>query len=177
MEQVLRVKDRGITLEIGFADLLKYHGRFYIGGVALAFKALELGFRELVPGAVPDRERIGFTTGIGLDGPGVIDAVEMVTRAKTRGTLVTDTAAVRDKPGIVTPEGSGKYYFELRYDKQTIGMAVKPGIIPDEFMLLCRKSHAGAISEDERRRLQAVKETMAVQVMATDPAALFTVYR
>ena len=132
MAQVLRIKDRGTILEIGFEDLLKYHGRFYIGGVALAFKLLELAFRELTPNAIPDRERIGFTSGLGVHGPGVIDAVEMVTRAKTRGQLISDTDAVQEKPGIVAPEGTGKYYFEIRYGDQNIGLAVKPGIIPED---------------------------------------------
>lgn len=177
MQQVLRVKDRGIVLEIGFDDLLKYHGRFYIGGVALAFKLLELGFRELVPNEVPERELIGFTTGLGLHGPGVIDAVEMVTRAKTRGQLVFDTSVVQDKPGIIAPDGTGKYYFILRYADKQIGIAVKPDIIPDEFMVLSRKTHAETITDTEKIRLQEVKETLAAQIVNSEPDDLFTIYR
>jgi len=177
MSQVLRVKDRGIILEIGFEDLLKYHGRFYIGGVALAFKLLELGFRELVPDATPDRELIGFTSGLGLHGPGVIDAVEMVTRARTRGQLITDTNSIQGKPGIIAPDGTGKYYFEVSYGETKIGVAVKPGIIPDEFMELSRKNHAEIITEAEKIRLQEVKECLAAEIVASAPEKLFEVYR
>jgi hypothetical protein len=177
MAQVLCVKDRGIVLEIGFEDLLKYHGRFYIGGVALAFKLLELAFRELVPNAIPDREHIGFTSGLGLHGPGVIDAVEMVTRARTRGQLIINTDAVQDKPGIIAPDGVGKYYFAIRYGDKNIGLAVKPGIIPDEFMELSRKVHAETITESEKIRLQEVKESLANQIVRSMPEDLFTVYK
>ncbi|MBP2637076.1 MAG: hypothetical protein H6Q72_2983 [Firmicutes bacterium] len=177
MQQVLRVKDRGIVLEIGFEDLVKYHGRFYIGGVALAFKLLELGFKELVPNAIPEREFIGFTSGLGLHGPGVIDAVEMVTRAKTRGQLVVETDIVKDKPGIIAPDGVGKYYFVIRYADKQIGIAVKPDIIPDEFMVLSRKTHAETITETEKIRLQEVKENLATQIVNAEADELFTIYR
>ena len=49
MEKYIRVKDRDTVLEISYEDMIKYHGRFNIGGVALAFKALELGLSKLVP--------------------------------------------------------------------------------------------------------------------------------
>jgi hypothetical protein len=177
MPEVLRVIDQGVVLEIGFDDLLKYHGRFYIGGVALAFKVLELGFRELVPNSTPDRELIGFTTGLGLHGPGVIDAVEMATRAKTRGTLNVDTQLVQGKPGIIAPDGVGKYYFEVHYGEAKIGLAVKQGVIPEEFMELSRKIHAETITDAEKIRLQEVKESMAAEIIVSPPEKLFDTYR
>ncbi len=47
MKNVLMVKDRGNVLQISYEDMIKYHGRFHIGGVAMAFKALELAFERL----------------------------------------------------------------------------------------------------------------------------------
>lgn len=177
MEEVLRVSDRGVVLEIGFRDLVKYHGRFYIGGVALAFKLMQLAFQELVPGGVPDRELIGFATGLGLNGPGVIDAVEMATRAKTRGRLATTIAALDEKPGPEAPDGAGRYYFEFTYGPKTIGLGVKPKLIPEEFMALSRKVHAQTISEAEKARLQEVKEELAAALLAAAPEELFIVHK
>lgn len=174
--QYLRVKDRGTILEIGFEDLVKYHGRFYIGGVALAYKLMEIGFRELVPDDIPDREQISFTSGLGLSGPGVIDAVEMVTRAKTRGRLVLEEEAAKNKPGPVAPNGIGRYYFEVRYADRAVGLAVRDNVIPNEFMELSRKVHDETISETEKIRLQQVKEELAEKILAAAPDELFILF-
>ncbi len=70
----------------------------------------------------------------------------------------------------------GKYYFEVCYGESQIGLAVKEGVIPEEFMDLSRKIHAEVITKDERVRLQKVKEFMAAAIVASPPDALFEIY-
>lgn len=176
-ERILRVKDRGVVLTIGYDDLVKYHGRYNIGGVALAFRVMELGFAQLAPGGVPDRERIGFASGLGLSGSGVIDAVEMATRAGTRGQLRTDATPPDGKPALAAPDGVGKYYFAMSYDGRTLGFLLKPGLIPGEFIELCRKGHEQTISGPEKVRLQQVKENLAAAVLAAAADDLFVICR
>ena len=83
-----------------------------------------------------------------MNGTGVVDAVEMATRARTRGKLTADCEAVKDKLAPDAPNG-GKYYFEVEYDGRKIAVPLKDGLIPNEFIVLSRKAHMGNISDDE----------------------------
>jgi hypothetical protein len=172
MGNKFKIRDRDTILEISYEDMIKYHGRFNIAGVALAFKVLELAFSKLAGKEIPAREKISFFSGIGNAGMGVIDGVEMVTRARTRGRLVADDAAAKGKPAPDAPEG-GKYYFEVGYGNKKIGLALKEGMIPEEFMILSRKAYASELNEGETNRLQVVKEQIATAVMSNEAVDLF----
>src|SRR5215207_10169307 len=106
----LVVLDQGTSISISFEDLLKYHGRSSIAGVAHAFKAMERAFAVLSPGGPPAREDV--TVESGFPGGGARDAFEMVTRAVTgdRYRLVSAPA------GVGAPEApGGHFYFRLGY--------------------------------------------------------------
>ncbi|MGH3624754.1 MAG: hypothetical protein ACRDQ5_23690, partial [Sciscionella sp.] len=80
---VIEVRDGDEVISLSFGDLVKYHGRSSIGGVAHGFKAMERGLPLLCAGQPPDRYDIDIQTA--FDGPGARDAFEMVTRAVTGG--------------------------------------------------------------------------------------------
>jgi hypothetical protein len=172
MGSILKISDKETVLEISYEDMIKYHGRFNIAGVALAFKIMELAFSKIAGTEIPAREKISFFSGIGSVGRGVIDGVEMVTRARTRGKLIADAGAARGKPASDTPEG-GKYYFEVGYGSKKIGLSLKEGMIPEEFMILSRKAYTGELNEGEAKRLQVVKEQIAAAVMSNEAVDLF----
>ncbi|MGI6548485.1 MAG: hypothetical protein ACOX4Q_00405 [Syntrophomonadales bacterium] len=173
MADKLVFKDRVNIVEITYEDMIKYHGRFHIAGVAMAYKVLELAFSVLFnEGEIPSRREVRFLTGIGMNGTGVIDAVEMATRAWTGGRLTADCDVVKDKLAPDAPNG-GKYYFEVGYDSRRIEVSLKDGLIPDEFIVLSRKAHMGNISQDEIVRLQRIKEQIASFIMSTDAKDLF----
>lgn len=44
MGNKLVFEDRVGIVEITYEDMIKYHGRFHIAGVAMAYKVLELAF-------------------------------------------------------------------------------------------------------------------------------------
>lgn len=169
---VLKVSDRDIVLTISYEDMIKYHGRFNIGGVAIAFKVLELAFSKLSLEAVPAREKINFVSGMGMAGLGLIDGVEMVTRAWTRGRMIADDQLNTRLPALDLPDG-GKYYYEMEYEGKRIAMALKDGLIPEEFMVLTRKAKAATINPEEAYLLQAVKEDIAAALMSREPEELF----
>jgi len=177
MEQFIRVKDRDTVLEISYEDMIKYHGRFNIGGVALAFKALELGFQKTVPpGEIPERNKISFVSALGESATGVVDAVEMATRAVSRGAMSTDMDFGRDVDAPANPDG-GKFYFEVSYDGKKIGLSVKPGLIPEEFTGLLTIAMSRHLNLEEMQRLQEVKEDIAALVMSKDVEDLFDIHR
>lgn len=175
MGDFLEVQDRDTVLAISYQDMIKYHGRFNIGGVALAYKALELGFQLLVPkGEVPQRRKICFNSALGPTATGVVDGVELVTRALTRNCLDTDINIGRDAKAPANPDG-GKFYFELDYAGQKVGMALKEGLIPQEFTALLKILEKRPLTTDEMNRLQQVKEEIAAAVMALPAEQLFNI--
>lgn len=174
MADTLSIKDRDTVLHISYEDMIKYHGRFHIGGVAMAYKALELGFAKIIPGETPSRDKVSFASGLGKAATGVLDAVELVTRARTRGELIVDPALGGDIAAPATP-GGGKFYFELTYNGIKLGLALKDGLVPAEFMILSKKAIARSLDQEGATRLQAVKEEMAANLMSKPAEELFNV--
>jgi hypothetical protein len=173
---LIQIRDQQDLLGFDFDDLIKYHGRFNIGGVAMAFRVLAEGFARLSPTEPPERSQIAFKSGLGEKGTGVIDAVEMVTRAKTHGRLTLEQTWLAGKPGPATPDGRGKYYFELTVDDKQLGFELRSGLIPAEFIELTRKLHAQTITESELQRLRQIKEHLAPAILAAPFADLFHIH-
>ena len=175
-EPLIQVRDQQDILSFSFDDLVKYHGRFNIGGVAMAFRVLKEGFARLSPAAAPERRQISFKSGLGEKGTGVIDAVELVTRAKTRDKLTLEQSWLAGNPGPATPDSRGKYYFELSIDGNQLGFELKADLIPTEFIELINKLHSKTITEAEQKRLRQIKEHLAATILAAPFTDLFKIH-
>ncbi|QDR82408.1 hypothetical protein [Sporomusa termitida] len=174
MEPVLLVKDHQDVLAITFQDMVKYHGREFIGGVALAFKLLELAFSQLSPAEPPAREK--FAILIGVQGPGIIDGLEMVTRAKSRAAMLVDPQTASTKAAPDAADGcGGRYYFEITYHHRQRIYSLKHGLLPAEFITLAYKTHDGTLTAAEATRLALLKEEIAGFLLSRPAAALFDV--
>ena len=168
---MLCVKDQDTLLYITYEDMIKYHGRAFIAGVAMAFKLLELVRTVLTDGSLV-RDR--FQIILGVNGPGIIDGIEMATRAATRGVLAIDQQIARDKDAPAAADGQeGKYYFAVTYAGQSMHVWLRHGLIPQAFLELAGKTHDGSITAPELARLQQLKETIASELMAKTADSLF----
>jgi hypothetical protein len=175
----LRIRDGKDVLTISYDDLLKYHGHSMIGGVALAYKIMLWGLPKLTD-EIPERGYFSFLSGIGKGGQGVIDATEMVMRVRSKGTLDLDLAKVQDKPAPATPGGKGRYYFELGYKDKILCLAVKSGVIPQDFYyyseLPGQHRLAGTeMSDEELAGLRRVRHELADAIMNNAPDDLLEV--
>ncbi len=154
----LTVLDDGEAISISFDDLLKYHGRSSIAGVAHAFKAMERAFPLLSPDQPP--ERYDITVESGFPGGGARDAFEMVTRAVTgdRYRLAPDSV------GAVAPEApGGHFFFRLGYRGTVVDLVLRAGRVPEEFLqLACREAPTPA----EAVRAHQLKEEMAERLLS-----------
>ena len=169
-ESAITVKDAFGTYCVGYEDVVKYHGRRYIAGVAIGFQCLKLAFSELSQGAPVERAMVRFFSG--MDGLGVLDAVEMVTRCVTSGRYAADTEVVEEDTAPCTP-GTGRFYYEVFYGTRMVRLRLKHGLVPDEFTPLSLMDASGSITPDELRRLQEIKEGIAAYVMEHDPKEIF----
>jgi hypothetical protein len=172
MKNVLRIMDRDTLLEISYEDLIKYHGRWHIGGVAIAYKLMELGFALLSPGVIPRRGSFSFASALGEAATGVLDGVEMVTRARSRGNMTADPA-LGQKADAPSSANGGKFYFELGYQDRKLGLALAPGLVPDEFIALSKAALSGSLDAGGKHRLQEVKEQLAAALMSREADSLF----
>lgn len=154
----LEVLDEREPISISFEDLLKYHGRSSIGGVAHAFKVMERALPLLDGGAPPERYDITIATA--FPGPGARDAFEMVTRAVTGDRYTVDESLA----GPGAPEApQGRYFFRLAYRGATIDLTLRAGLIRDDFIPLVRKQDKSPADEE---RLVWMKEEMADRLMS-----------
>jgi len=154
----LVVLDQGGPISISFDDLVKYHGRSSIAGVAHAFKAMERAFPLLSPGGPPERYEI--TVESGFPGGGARDAFEMVTRAVT-GDRYRQTSA---PAGSAAPEApGGHFFFRLGYRETVVDLTARAGLVSEEFLqLACREGPTTA----EADRAQQLKEEMADHLLS-----------
>jgi hypothetical protein len=174
----LKVRDGNDILSISYKDLIKYHGYSMLGGVALAYQIMRMGF-PLLTNEIPQRGKFSFLSGIGPGGEGVIDSVEMVMRVKTRGTLQTDKNLVQNKPAPASP-GGGRYYFEIGYAGKILAFTLIEGAIPPEFFRMSQLAHnkrlaGGDLSAEEMGYLLKLRRQLGEAVFAADPKDLFIV--
>ncbi|PLS74947.1 MAG: hypothetical protein CYG61_09935 [Actinobacteria bacterium] len=155
---MLQVLDEGDVVSISFDDLLKYHGRSSIAGVAHGFKVMERAFPLLCPGQPPDRYSIEVETA--FPGPGARDAFEMVARVVTGGRY---RVTVELAPAHVPDAPEGKFFFRLGYQAKTVDLTLRPEHVNDEFTGLVRK---GARTRVDDERLVALKQDIADRLMA-----------
>lgn len=160
MKDWLKVRDRSDVLIIRFEDMVKYHGRLNIGGVALAFKVLEYAFAKLSPQEVPQRDKVAIFTA--FPGSGAIDGFEMVTRAVTQDRFELDETF--EAPGAL-PAVTGQFYFRITYRGKVLGLTPKRGLVPERFLELSRKHKAGQAAPDDTIEFQGMKEALADALM------------
>ena len=157
--EVLILCDDAGELAVTYEEMLKYHGRDFHGGVALAFKMLQLAFARLLGKQVPHRNKLRLV--VGFNPPGVIDGLEYATRALTRQRLVLDPDPPQGPPSVF-----GRYYFEVHYEGRAVCLWLKPDILPEAFTPLARKALAGLATAQERAQWQDYKQALGPAIMA-----------
>lgn len=158
MKATLDVLDHGELVSMSFDDLLKYHGRSSIGGVAHGFKVMERALPLLCDGQPPERHRIQIESA--FPGPGARDAFEMVTRAVTGGRYSVDL----ELAGAEAPEApEGRYFFRFGYGETTLDLTLLDGHVRNDFIELVRKKDKAPAEEE---RVAWLKQEMADRLMS-----------
>jgi hypothetical protein len=163
-EAELVVLENDKPIAFTYADLMRYHGHGFPGGVAHAFAAMRAALPLLDGGNPPERREIVVRTA--FKGPGGHDALEMVTRGRSEGrqTIV---------PELGEPERGTtlqNYVWEFTYRGTVAKVHVLEGIVRDEFIELGRKTDR---SEAETERLEYLKGEMAERILGLPPEAVY----
>ena len=160
---MLVVRDRGVVIEFGYEELLRYHGPSSPGGVAHAFKVMERAL-PLLSDELLERRRVFVRTAFG--GPGARDAFEAVLRAVTGERYVVDLTLGRADLG----RERERFVFELAHRGASVRLVLREGFVTPEFIDLARREYR---SDAEEARLDELKRDMASRVMAADAADVY----
>ncbi|MBQ1466628.1 MAG: hypothetical protein IIZ17_08135 [Eubacteriaceae bacterium] len=155
----LEVLENGEKIIYTYEDLLKYHGYFYPGGVAHAFKVMQRAFPLLDDGKLLERRDLSLVTA--FLGPGGLDAFEMVTRCISTGKCCADKYLPEAQDSLESPHG--RYYFRFSYRGKTVAVTIMPGFVRDEFIHLARKKD---LTDDEAVKLAEMKKEMADRLLS-----------
>jgi len=159
------VLDQGHPLSFSCEAMMDYHGPAAPGGVAFGHQLMARAFPLLSPEAPPERRDITVQTS--FRGPGLRDAMELVTRAVTQGRYDIDPSHAAAYADLGYRQS---YVFHLSYRDRVQSLVVCDGIVRDDFLALGRQENR---SKDEESHLAWLKRDMAQRVMALHCSAVF----
>lgn len=169
MPPTLRIYDGPDLLEIGFADLEKYHGQGSIAGAALAFMVMHAAFSSLYPDGVPRREEITIVTG--HPGSGIRDAFEFVTRAVSRQAY---RVKVERSEARWNPYSNVSFTFTISDTQDRhVDVSLKPDILPMRFFELLDLKRRDVATYSQQQELRRLKRTLADQLLNAPCSSLF----
>lgn len=157
--------ENGEAFTVSFAELLKYHGPGFPGGVAHGLKVMQRAFPLLDEGRPVERREIRIDTA--FPGPGGRDAFEFVTRGLTDGRYVVDRSLGWDG---IEESPKGRYYFRFTYRGTVVEVTIRPGHVRPEFLELARKENRTA---DDEVRLAALKREMGDRLVPLPPEDVY----
>jgi hypothetical protein len=161
----LSVIEAGTRLDFTIADIMRFHGPGFPGGVAHGIKVMERAFALLSPDAPPERREISIRTA--FRGPGGRDAFEIVTRSLTDGRYVVDAGLERPERGTIL----FRYVFCVSYRGRTVQLQLRDaGHVREEFIRLGAKPTR---TPDEDVRLAWLKSEMAERLLALPAAEVY----
>ncbi|EIY6034186.1 hypothetical protein MM859_005260 [Escherichia coli] len=164
MTDVVCIKDHGVELKIPLDACILYHGRDSIGGMVLGFRLIQWALKDICGNVIPEREDITFKTA--FPGPGLRDAVEMVTRAVTRGAyfIIDEKNAPQESPEGVY----GRLYFEIFVGNQSRKVSLVPGAVNDEFIKTGRRTKTEELTPELIDYWRELKESLAKKLKDVD---------
>lgn len=166
--QFVAVRDRDGVVAIGRDDLVRYAGPGQIVASALCLRLFARAFADLSPREPPQRDAIRVL--VAFPGDGIIDCVEMITRARTRGRLTVDTEA---GPPEAPPALVGRFYLEIAIGGAARGYWLADGYFTDAFVAQVRRHQDGAGTPAELAAYQAAKHALIGRLLGAPAETLF----
>lgn len=148
----LNFMERGVPLSVSYGDMLRYAGRTSECGVAAAYVLLRQALPLLAEKNAPERTSISVHCGI--YGAGIVDGLEMATRAARSGRLVID-----EKLGeglVFAPAGQtgGSFLFDITAGERKGRFILKKELDPERYFELCRVRDSRGLNDHEKIEIE-----------------------
>jgi hypothetical protein len=163
MRDAIHILDHGRPLPLHYEALLAYHGGGAMAGAAIGYCAMALAGETLSAVQVWDRKNLSVVSWHG--GPGILDAIEFVTRTITR-----ERFELRKDASAKDCGGASAFCFEVGDGARTAKITLKEEAVAPPFFELARLAERSAKQETELSRL---KREVADAVMALPLHRLF----
>ena len=159
--------------KISFQDLEKYHCSEYQMAIAVGFRLLEVGLKELCGNNPPERKELSILSGHG--GPGFRDAIEYITRAVTREAYTVD---VNYPKAQYDPHRAQSYTFVISSTNgSSVEVSLNDGFLPLEFYDYLAKGREGTRTEQDEVELDKLKQELCDKALALPQDQLLSVRR
>lgn len=164
---LLSVTDGGLPLSIGYGEMLRYAGRKSECGVAAAYVLLKQALPLLSTGA-PERKDISIRCGI--FGQGIVDGLEMVTRAVGGGRLTIDERLGEGQ--VTAPDGQtgGSFLFDISVGERKGRFVLKKALDPKRYFELCRLRDGLGLDEAETLEIERERVAFSKALLEADEA-------
>jgi len=165
----IKVKDDCGEFDLYYDEMKKYHGNDFVGGIAMAYKIVETTLDLTTHDKTLNRQDFFFTTAI--EGPGIIDGIEYLTRAITQKRYT-----VQKDLNIKAPKAPDGYFtFKITHNKKTIYLTLKDWVFSDQFSLVATKCLNGTATKDEFTQWTDWKEGLELILTSSDYHKVFDI--
>ena len=170
MSLFFTIAERGLPIPVTREQLTLYAGPSQIIATALMFRLFRRALADLSPDGPPERTDISVLTA--FPGPGVMDCIEYVTRARTYddGRFTIDDNAGPEAAPIAL---IGRFYFEIRVGSRGRGYWPAEGYFTEEFRAMVRAWQDGHGSPEEEAAYQDFKQQLVGRLLGAPEDKLF----
>jgi hypothetical protein len=168
--ETIKLLDDGMLVEFGWPQIFAYLGYRNIIASALTARLFRRAFEDLAPTGPADRDELFLLTA--FPGPGILEAVELVTRVPTRhpDRLVIDKNA---GPAGAPLAPNGRFYFELQVGQNRRGYWPPEAIFDDLFRDMVKRYQTGGGTEEEQLQYRTFKQNKAEEILGWPEEELF----
>lgn len=169
----IQIYDHGYLLDIEFEDIRKLHGIRAYMAIGVGYRVVEAALKELGNGNILSREDLQVISGHG--GPGFRDAIEFVTRAKTRGQYTVDPTYPVAQYDPHRP--TGYVYIFTNKKQETVQVSLNEDFLPPIFYDYLLKGREESFTREEYDHNEALKKERCFKALEMKQEDLLTVKR
>ncbi len=136
--------------------------------MAAAYVLLKQALPLLSPEGAPERKALSIRCGI--FGQGIVDGLEMVTRAVGGGRLTIDERLGEGQ--VTAPDGQtgGSFLFDISVGERKGRFVLKKALDPKRYFELCRLRDGRGLDEAEKLEIERERVAFSKALLETDEA-------
>lgn len=169
----IKIYDHGYLVDIEFEDIRKYHGIRAYMAIGVGYRVVEAALKELGKGEILSREDLQVLSGHG--GPGFRDAIEFVTRAKTRGVYTVDPTYPEAQ--YDPHRATGYVYIFTNKNTETVQVTLNKDFLPPIFYDYLLKGREDSFTPEEYDDNERLKKELCFKALEMPQDELLTVKR